>query len=122
MGHLIDSRTDGPILMADRPVPRAGNLPASFGRRPRPANKLLPDAQVWNDLLGPPTLTGSELDALAAIARPRTVAQGACVFTQQEAAGSLVFVCEGEAALGWCTPDGQFRVERPVRGPGPARR
>jgi CRP/FNR family transcriptional regulator, dissimilatory nitrate respiration regulator len=90
----------------------------SASRRQLRADALLPDARVWNHLLGSPALSAGELDALTAIARPRQVPQGACVFKQQQTAASLVFVRDGEAALGWYTPDGQFRVERPVRGPG----
>lgn len=78
----------------------------------------MPDARTWNDLLGAPTLSAHELSALHAMARPRFVPQGGTVFTQNETARALVFVREGDAALGWCTADGQFRIERPVRGPG----
>jgi CRP-like cAMP-binding protein len=119
MGHLIDSRTDAPALMADRSLPRVeGYGEAGVRRSMRASEALMPDARVWNDLLGSPALTSVELAALTAMARPRFVPQGANVFTQQEPARSLVFVREGDAALGWRTADGQFRIERPVRGPG----
>ncbi|MBK7261016.1 MAG: Crp/Fnr family transcriptional regulator [Rubrivivax sp.] len=78
----------------------------------------MPDAGVWNELLGGPPLNSQELAALAAMARPRFVAQGGSIFSQQEQARSLVFVREGEAALGHRASDGHFRIERPVRGPG----
>jgi CRP-like cAMP-binding protein len=117
--HVIDSRPDGVTLLADRALrPAEAALAAGGRRQPRSAEALLPDARVWNELLGAPPLSAVETAALTAIARPRFVAQGASVFTQQEPAQSLVLVCEGDAALGWCTADGQFRIERPVRGPG----
>lgn len=78
----------------------------------------MPDVRVWNELLGAPALNTLELAALNTMARPRLVPQGGAVFTQQEPARSLVFVREGDAALGWRTAEGEFRVERPVRGPG----
>lgn len=122
MGSLqvIDPRQDGTTLLADRalrppePVP-----PVAGGRRPlRSADSLAPDARVWNELLGAPALSPPELAALTAMARPRFVPQGGVIFTQQELARSLVFVRDGDAALGYCSADGHFRIERPVRGPG----
>ena len=119
MGHLIDSRIPAPTLMVDRPLSRAdGYDEAAVRRPPRSSEALMPDTRVWNELLGAPALAPVELAALAAMARPRFVAQGGAVFTQQEPARSLVFVREGDAALGWRTAEGDFRVERPVRGPG----
>ena len=119
MGHLIDSRSAAPILMVDRPLSRPDGFDEAAARRPpRSAEALLPDARVWNELLGVPALNSLELAALNAMARPRFVPQGGAVFTQQEPARSLVFVREGDAALGWRTAEGDFRVERPVRGPG----
>lgn len=121
MAHaqMIESRPDGVKLLAERSLRPAETAPLTGARRmPRPAETLMPDARVWNELLGLPALTSSELNALTAMARPRFVAQGASVFTQQETARALVFVRDGDAALGWCTADGQFRIERPVRGPG----
>lgn len=119
MGHLIDSRTASPILMADRTLSRTeGFADAAARRSPRATEALMPDARDWNQLLGSPALGSAELAALNAMARPRFVPQGGDVFTQQEPARSLVFVREGDAALGWRTAEGEFRVERPVRGPG----
>lgn len=119
MGQLIESRADGATLLADRPLRRSetGALPATRNLR-RAGEAAMPDARVWNALLGEPPLTAGELAALTAIARPRFVPHGGSVFTQQEPARSLVFVQEGDAALGHCTADGQFHIERPVRGPG----
>jgi CRP-like cAMP-binding protein len=116
--QVIDSRQDS-TLLADRAL-RPNETAAGMGGRRllRNAEALMPDARVWNELLGTPPLTPVELSALAALARPRFVPQGGTVFTQQEAARSLVFVRDGDAALGFCTADGQFRIERPVRGPG----
>lgn len=118
--QVIDSRQDGTTLLAERALrPPEVVPPVAGARRPmRSAEALMPDARVWNDLLGSPALTGPELAALTAMARPRFVSQGGIIFTQQEAARSLVFVRDGDAALGHCTHDGQFRIERPVRGPG----
>jgi CRP-like cAMP-binding protein len=119
MGHaqVIESRHDGATLMADRAL-RSSDASMGARRLLRTAEALLPDARVWNELLGAPALSPAELTALTAIARPRFVPQGASVFSQQDPARSLVFVREGDAALGYCTADGQFRIERPVRGPG----
>ena len=121
MGHvqLIDTRPDAATVLADRALrPSEPLLPAGSRRPPRSAEALMPDARVWNDLLGAPALSSLELAALNTMARPRFVPQGAAIFTQQEPARALVFVREGDAALGWCMADGQFRIERPVRGPG----
>ncbi len=119
MAHLIDSRIDASTLRVDRPLPVPDSLSEMGARRlSRPSEALMPDARVWNELLGAPALSSHELAALSAMARPRFVPQGGAIFSQQEAARSLVFVREGDAALGWRTADGQFRIERPVRGPG----
>lgn len=87
-------------------------------RLPRAAETLLPDARIWSVLLGEPALSLAELAALTALARPRFVPQGGTVFSQQDPARALVFVRDGDAALGWWAGCGDFRVERPVRGPG----
>jgi len=127
MGHLhvIDSRQDSIAkhasapLLADRALrPAETGISPGLHRALRPADALMPDARVWNELLGAPALSPAELSALAALARPRFVPQGGTVFNQHEPARALVFVRDGDAALGYCTPDGQFRIERPVRGPG----
>lgn len=111
----LGSAVEGPAESPVRPLPPAGPGPRRLLRN---AEALLPDARVWNDLLGEPVLSGAEISALMAMARPRFVPQGGIVFTQQEPARSLVFVREGDAALGHCSADGQFHIERPVRGPG----
>jgi CRP-like cAMP-binding protein len=117
--HVIDSRQEGAAALAERALRAPESPPPAGARRPlRSAETLLPDARVWNDLLGGPPLTPAEVAALTAMARPRFVPQGGVIFTQQESAQALVFVRDGDAALGYCTPDGQFRIERPVRGPG----
>jgi CRP/FNR family transcriptional regulator, dissimilatory nitrate respiration regulator len=121
MGHaqVINSSQDASPLRVDRPSRADDALVSVAARRLlRTAESLMPDARIWNELLGSPALTSAELAALVAMARPRFVAQGDAVFTQQEPARALVFVRDGDAALGWHTADGQFRIERPVRGPG----
>lgn len=116
--QLFDSGQGTAAVLGDRPL-RAAEAPLSTGRRAtRNTDALMPDARSWNLLLGPPALTPPELAVLGAMARPRFVPQGGTVFSQHEAARALVFVREGDAALGWCDADGQFRIERPVRGPG----
>lgn len=115
--QLIEGGAVGAAVVNDRPL-RTTDAPATLRRGTRSAEALMPDARTWNELLGTPALGAQELAALNAMARPRFVPQGGTVFTAQEAARSLVFVREGDAALGWCTGDGQFRIERPVRGPG----
>lgn len=116
--QLADVRQEGAAILADRVVPLAEPLPSGTRRPQRSTESLMPDARAWNELLGAPPLTGQELAALTAIARPRFVAQGGIVFAQHESARALVFVREGDAALGCSMPDGQFRIERPVHGPG----
>lgn len=98
--------------------PRAAGVNGSARRGGRSAESLLPDGRVWNELLGSPPLSATELAALNAMARPRFVPQSGWIFSQQEPARSLVFVRDGDAALGWRSADGQFHIERPVRGPG----
>lgn len=105
-------------MRAER-MPLPAVAPAGGVRRClRSTESLMPDAQVWNELLGGPPLNAQELAALGAMAHPRFVAQGGTVFAQNEPARGLVFVRDGDAALGCSLPDGQFRIERPVRGPG----
>lgn len=120
--QVMDSRTDAATGMAERAVVPPGAAEAVDLAAPRRlvrnTEALMPDSGVWNALLGAPALGAAELAALAAMARPRFVAQGTSVFSQNEPARALVFVRDGDAALGHCTHDGQFRIERPVRGPG----
>lgn len=121
MGHvqLIDTRQDAATVLAERALrPTEPLLSTGSRRHPRSAETLMPDARIWNDLLGAPALTSQELAALNAMARPRFVPQGTTIFTQQEPARSLVFVREGDVALGYVAEGGSFHVERPVRGPG----
>lgn len=110
-GPRVSGRPARPPLQgaagADRTIPA-----------PRGSDAVLHDARLWNALLGGAALTPAEVGALAAVARPRTVAAGAVVFTHDEPAASLVFVREGDVALGHRNADGEFRIERPVRGPG----
>ncbi len=116
--QFVDGSQDGTATLTERlPQTRA---PITSGlRRPlHTADSLMPDARTWSELLDGALLGAQELAALAAIARPRVVPQGGIVFSRHEHARALVFVRDGEAALGYCTPDGQFRIERPVRGPG----
>lgn len=117
--QLIEGGPTGAATVTERP-PQAVDVhaAASMRRGSRSVESLMPDARTWNELLGSPALGAQELAALNAMARPRFVPQGGTVFSQQETARSLVFVREGDAALGWCSADGQFRIERPVRGPG----
>lgn len=117
MGHVFDSRMESATGVVE-PSPHAAGINAAVRRGSRSTESLLPDARVWNELLGAPPLTAPELAALATMARPRFVAQSGWIFSQQEPARSLVFVRDGDAALGWRSADGQFHVERPVRGPG----
>ena len=110
--HVVESRREGAVVTAERAAPPAGR------RLTRSAEVPGAEARTWNQLLGEPALSGVELAALNALARPRYVQQGATIFSQHEPSRSLIFVREGDAALGWVTSDGQFRIERPVRGPG----
>ncbi|MEN9627125.1 MAG: hypothetical protein RJA10_351 [Pseudomonadota bacterium] len=119
MGHLTDARMLAPAPRVDLPPSCADGYRELALRCPAHRSEaLMPDARVWNELLGAPALTPVELSALVAMARPRFVPQGDAVFTQHEPAHSLVIVGEGDAALGWRTAEGDFRVERPVHGPG----
>jgi CRP/FNR family transcriptional regulator, dissimilatory nitrate respiration regulator len=110
-GPLVSGRSARPPLKgvggADRSHPSS-----------RSSDSLLHDARMWNALLGGPALSPAEIVALASVSRARMVGAGEVVFTHGEAAGSLVFVREGDVALGYRNAEGEFRIERPVRGPG----
>jgi len=112
---MIERPTEHGPLVAERPAPLAA--PPAL-RRVAVEPDDMPEPDGWGRLLGEPALTPRELAALAAIARPRSVPQGASIFTQHEQAHSLVFVREGEAALGAVDSSGHFHIERPVRAPG----
>lgn len=112
---MIERPNEHGPLVAERPAVRA--LPAFRRSAAEPAAEF-PEPAPWARLLGEPALTPRELAALSAIAQPRAVAQGANIFTQNEVARSLVFVREGEAALGAIDAQGHFHIERPVRAPG----
>jgi CRP-like cAMP-binding protein len=115
---VIDVQHTDTAVLAERALPHPQGAPLLMRRVSRKPDSTLPDAETWNALLGAPPLTAAELSALSAMARPRFIPQGGVVFSQDGPARSLVFVCDGDAALGWCGADGQFRIERPVRGPG----
>lgn len=115
--QFAESRQDGAAILAERAL-HPLDAPPGARQALRGAEASLPDARAWNDLLGAPVLGAQELSALNAIARPRFVPQGGVVFALHEAARALVFVREGDAALGCATQDGTFRIERPVHGPG----
>jgi CRP/FNR family transcriptional regulator, dissimilatory nitrate respiration regulator len=107
---LVSGRSARPPLTG---VAGADRLPST-----RAADSPLHDARMWDALLGGPALASGEVAALASVARARTVAAGEVVFTHDETANALVFVREGDVALGYRNADGEFRIERPVRGPG----
>lgn len=89
----------------------------SRGPRPGAQGAVEEDPALWQQLLGGPPLQPDELTALTSTARLRTLAAGQQVFKQGQAAGALVLVQEGDAALGVTLGDGSFRIERRVRGP-----
>jgi CRP-like cAMP-binding protein len=117
MEHQL-SKPINAISLPARPVRRADDpLAASILRAAGSPDPLAPDARVWAGLLGAPALGAAEQQALAAVARARSVPAGAEVFRHDEPARSLVLVRNGDVALGWRTADGVFHIERPVRGP-----
>jgi CRP-like cAMP-binding protein len=116
--QAVDSRHDGAAMLAERALHPLDPPQPSARRGLRSAQPAMPDVRTWSELLGEPAFGAQELAALDAIARPRFVPQGGVVFAQHETARALVFVREGDAALGCATSDGQFRIERPVHGPG----
>ena len=75
------------------------------------------DAAIWSALLGGLVLDAAEARALADQAAVRLVAQGETVLGRNQQAHSLVALQRGEVALGLRTADGNFRIERIVRGP-----
>ncbi|MDP1534644.1 MAG: Crp/Fnr family transcriptional regulator [Rubrivivax sp.] len=77
----------------------------------------MPEAATWNRLFGGAPLAAAELQALAAVAKLRSVAEGAEVFVHDEPALALVAVLDGDVALGWRTADSVFHFERPLSGP-----
>ena len=107
---LVSGRSARPPLTG---VAGADRLPST-----RAADSPLHDARMWSALLGGSALAPGEVAALASVARARTVGAGDVVFTHDEPASSLVFVREGDVALGFRNAEGEFRIERPVRGPG----
>lgn len=115
--QFVDSRQDGSAILAEHAL-QPLEPPPGARRTPRGVVAAMPDAHAWSELLGDPALGAQELSALNAIAQARFVPQGGVVFAQHEVARALVFVREGDAALGCATQDGQFRIERPVHGPG----
>jgi len=121
MASSIDSPlANGPLVSgrpARPPIKGVGGADRSHSA-PRSSDSMLHDARMWNALLGAPTLAPAEIVALAAVSRARMVGAGEVVFTHDEPAASLVFVREGDVALGHRNADGEFRIERPVRGPG----
>lgn len=116
--QFVDNHPDGALMLAERAMPPLESSLSATRRPARAPEAAMPDARAWNELLGGPVLGAQELAALNAIARSRFVPQGGVVFAQHEAARALIFVREGDAALGCTTPEGSFRIERPVRGPG----
>ncbi len=121
MAPSIDSPLANGPLVSGRPAraPLAGvggaerSLPST-----RAADAMLHDTRMWSALLGGSALAPGEIAALASVARARTVGAGDVVFAHDEPASSLVFVREGDVALGFRNAEGEFRIERPVRGPG----
>jgi CRP-like cAMP-binding protein len=111
------------IPVALRPDPpaalRAAEALGAIGRPVRLAKTGPPgpDGEYWRALLGSAALAPAEVDALAAIALMRQVAQGEAVFTRAECATSLVALADGVVTLGYRTADGTLRTERIVRGP-----
>ncbi len=75
------------------------------------------DAALWRSLMGAPTLSVSDVAALAKLARGRQVVAGETVFSRGSPAGSLMALRSGEVALGYRTAAGSFRTERILRGP-----
>lgn len=78
---------------------------------------LVESAALWKDLLGGSALSPAERDALDAIAQVRALGLGESIFSHLSPAHASVALVEGEAALGFRTADGTFRIERIVRGP-----
>lgn len=120
MDHSTEIRSG--TILADRPGRATGArsrvVDLSSPSRAQPPSETLQEARAWNALLGEPPLSTAELAALTALARTRVVPRGAHVFRHDEPARSLVFVREGDVALGYVAEGGSFHVERPVRGPG----
>jgi len=71
----------------------------------------------WGDLLGPPSLSRPDCEALDGIARVRSVAAGQAVFMHGQASRTLVVLLAGDVAMGMATPGGPMRTERLVHGP-----
>jgi CRP-like cAMP-binding protein len=76
------------------------------------------EPRVWAALLGLPALAASQAQFLSQIAQPRPMTPGQVLFTHHDPAKSLVFVREGQVALGHQDAGATFRVARPVVGPG----
>jgi CRP/FNR family transcriptional regulator, dissimilatory nitrate respiration regulator len=106
MESMIEGRSsESPTVPVLPRVPRRTTSPAA-------------EARLWEALLGAPAPSSEDVSALALLTRLRTVPQGGVVFASGEPAATLVFVREGDAALGSVGADGRFQIERTVRGPG----
>lgn len=120
MEHSIESRSG--TVFADRPGRVVGGRSRGMDRTAtqRDSYTMDPtsDARVWNALLGDPPLSSAELAALNEVARTRVVSRGHFVFRHEDTARALVFVRDGDVALGLASEGGGFHVERPVHGPG----
>lgn len=71
----------------------------------------------WGELLGPPSPSRVDCEALDALAELRDVAAGQTVFTRGQTSRALVILFSGDVAMGVASPGGAMRTERLVHGP-----
>ena len=107
----VDERA--PLTRARARVRQA--LAAATGRTP--TTSPLPNVEDWSELFQGPPVSAAEAAALNRVAQVGTVSQGSLVFSRQQVAQSVVWVSQGDVALGVHQGDGSFRIEQHLHGP-----
>jgi CRP/FNR family transcriptional regulator, dissimilatory nitrate respiration regulator len=108
----LAERPTSPLLRSSAATLSARTLQAASARA-----AIVAGDGPWQRLLGEPPLSPAESQALASVARTRTVPAGGSVFERCQKATALVLAQSGDVALGYRGADGVFHIERPVHGP-----
>lgn len=86
-------------------------------RRTLPLPELKATGELWAAVMGAPSLSLNELQALEAVGSIRRVGSAELVFQREQNAEHLVAVLDGVVGLGSMSADQQFHLERSVHGP-----
>ncbi|GKQ57928.1 MAG: Crp/Fnr family transcriptional regulator [Sphaerotilus natans] len=108
--EMFTARAEGTTSPAAAPLPRPRRRLAA--PPPSPA-----DPSPWRRVLAASALAQTEIDALMAMARRRTVAAGDMILETRLPARALVLLLSGDVVMGSRAPDGSLRTERSVNGP-----